>query len=114
MNELLKSGQVVETEISRQSCQVEAFLGGGGQGEVYRARWAGGPFALKWYFAHTATEDQRCALQSLVKEPAPSEAFLWPLDMAFCPRRAWLWIHHAAAGTTIQESFGPDDQSHRP
>lgn len=83
MNELLKPGQVVETEVSRQPCQVEAFLGGGGQGEVYRASWSGGSFALKWYFAHTATEDQRCALQNLVKEPAPSDAFLWPLDMAF-------------------------------
>jgi serine/threonine protein kinase len=82
VNGLLKPGQVVETQISGQPCQVEAFLGGGGQGEVYRARWGGAYFALKWYFAHSATLDQWEALTNLVKEPPPSDAFLWPLDMA--------------------------------
>lgn len=82
VNELLKPGQVVQTKTG-EPCRVEKFLGGGGQGEVYSAKWAGGPFALKWYFAHTATEDQRQALEKLVKEGPPSDAFLWPLDMAF-------------------------------
>ena len=86
MNELLKTGQVVQTEISGQPCMVEKFLGGGGQGEVYQAQWAGGSFALKWYYPQTATTDQREALNNLVKDQqSPSEAFLWPLDMAFAP-----------------------------
>ncbi len=83
MNELLKAGQVVETVISGQPCQVERCLGGGGQGEVYRAIWAGRPFALKWYFPHTATAEQREALEGLLKaHRPPSDSFLWPLDLA--------------------------------
>jgi serine/threonine protein kinase len=85
MNELLKTGQVVQTEISGQPCKVEKFLGGGGQGEVYQAQWAGGSFALKWYYPQTATADQREALNRLVKDKPPSDAFLWPLDMALAP-----------------------------
>lgn len=85
MNELLKLGQVVQSRISGQPCQVEKFLGGGGQGEVYSAKWAGGSYALKWYFPQTATEDQRQSLEELVRETPPSDAFLWPLDMAYSP-----------------------------
>jgi serine/threonine protein kinase len=83
VNELLKPGQVVQTKTTGQPCQVEKFLGGGGQGEVYSARWAGSAFALKWYFANTATDDQRDSLEKLIKESPPSDAFLWPLDIAF-------------------------------
>ena len=85
MNELLKTGQVVQAEISGQPCQVERFVGGGGQGEVYQARWAGGCFALKWYYPQTATDDQREALNNLVADQPPSDSFLWPLDMATAP-----------------------------
>ena len=83
MNELLKPGQVVQTKLSGRACHVETFLGGGGQGEVYRAQWAGGSYALKWYFANTATSDQRETLEKLINEAPPGDAFLWPLDMAF-------------------------------
>lgn len=83
MNELLQPGMSVETLHSRQMCNVEGFLGSGGQGEVYRARWGGGLFALKWYFPHTATPEQRAALEKLVEQhKAPSDKFLWPLDIA--------------------------------
>jgi eukaryotic-like serine/threonine-protein kinase len=83
VNELLKPGQVVQTRISGKSCQVEKFLGGGGQGEVYSAKWGGAAFAIKWYFAYTATDDQHDSLEKLVKESPPSDVFLWPLDIAF-------------------------------
>jgi DNA-binding helix-hairpin-helix protein with protein kinase domain len=82
MSELLQPGQVVETN-SGQPCQVERCLGEGGQGEVYSARWQGGSFALKWYYAHTATDDQREGLENLLRESPPGPAFLWPLDLAF-------------------------------
>lgn len=90
MNELLQTGQTVKTRRSGQPCRVERFLGGGGQGEVYRAEWAGGAFALKWYFPNTATADQRAALEELVNNdparwPVPSDRFLWPLDIAEAP-----------------------------
>lgn len=84
MNGLLKPGQVVQTKTG-QPCQVEKFLGGGGQGEVYSAKWGGVSYALKWYFANTATDEQRESLEKLVKDTdsCPSKDFLWPLDMAF-------------------------------
>src|SRR5262249_27846927 len=42
MNEVLQTGQVVRTVPAGLACRVEAFLGGGNQGEVYRARLEGG------------------------------------------------------------------------
>jgi DNA-binding helix-hairpin-helix protein with protein kinase domain len=54
-------------------------LGGGGQGEVYRAKLEGKPVALKWYFRHTGTRQQRAALEALIQRGAPSSHFLWPL-----------------------------------
>ena len=81
MNQLLSPGQTVQAINSGQPCKVDKFLGGGGQGEVYRAAWAGGSYALKWYFPHTATPEQREALQRLISEHRPpSDQFLWPLD----------------------------------
>jgi eukaryotic-like serine/threonine-protein kinase len=82
MNELLSRGQKVRTETSGMSCEVQQFLGGGGQGEVYRADLGGQPVALKWYFAATATPGQRTALDTLVKKGAPNSRFLWPLELA--------------------------------
>src|SRR5262245_61129226 len=82
MSQLLKKGQVVATEPSGLRCVVEQFLGGGGQGEVYRAALDGRPVALKWYFHHTATTAQRQQLRDLVKRGAPTPRFLWPLELA--------------------------------
>ncbi len=41
MNDLLKAGQIVHTVSSQTPCVVGQFLGGGGQGEVYRADLGG-------------------------------------------------------------------------
>jgi serine/threonine protein kinase len=87
MSELLKSGQVVQSQ-SGQPCRVEKLLGSGGQGEVYKVNWAGGPYALKWYYPETATAEQRAILEKLLgggQYKQPSEAFLWPLDIACNP-----------------------------
>jgi DNA-binding helix-hairpin-helix protein with protein kinase domain len=67
-------------------CTVERFLGGGGQGEVYRAALAGQSVALKWYFPAQATSEQRAAQETLVRKGAPTAQFLWPLDLATAPR----------------------------
>ena len=38
---ILKDGQTVQTVTSKMPCTAEKFLGGGGQGEVYRADLGG-------------------------------------------------------------------------
>jgi DNA-binding helix-hairpin-helix protein with protein kinase domain len=83
---ILHNGQSVHTQLSGAACAVEQYLGGGGQGEVYRASLAGQPVALKWYFPTQATAAQRKALETLVQKGAPTAKFLWPIDIAISPR----------------------------
>jgi serine/threonine protein kinase len=85
MGEIFKAGQVVRLETSKAPCKVDKFLGGGGQGEVYKADVGGKDVALKWYFPVQATPEQRAALETLVDMKAPNERFLWPLEMAAEP-----------------------------
>ena len=86
MSQLLKSGQSVVMDTSRSPCRVDSFLGGGGQGEVYKAVVDGHPVALKWYFPQSATEPQRKALDLLIRRGAPNNQFLWPMELASAPR----------------------------
>jgi eukaryotic-like serine/threonine-protein kinase len=81
MNQILRDGQVVNSESSGLECRVGQFLGGGGQGEVYRAQIGSADVALKWYFPASATSDQRAALETLIKRGAPDDRFLWPMDL---------------------------------
>lgn len=83
MNQILTPGQSVAVGPSGRACRVEQYLGGGGQGEVYRASLGGQPLALKWYFPHSATQEQFDALTILVKKGPPTDGFLWPLDLAW-------------------------------
>jgi DNA-binding helix-hairpin-helix protein with protein kinase domain len=87
MSEMLKSGQTVHTESSGLPCTVEKFLGGGGQGEVYRSNLSGRPVALKWYFPHYLNQDRYLLdrLKTAIKSGAPSDRFLWPMDLASEP-----------------------------
>lgn len=78
MNQILKPGQTVQTEAG-VPCKVGQFLGGGGQGEVYKAQLGSQTVALKWYFPAQATRKQREALDLLVKKGPPDGRFLWPL-----------------------------------
>ncbi len=80
MNQILKIGQIVQTE-SGVPCKVETFLGGGGQGEVYKADLSGKSIALKWYYPAQATPEQYAALARLVKMGPPTNLFLWPLEL---------------------------------
>jgi len=84
MNELLEIGQKMQLK-SGGTLVVQRFLGGGGQGEVYEATIDGRAYALKWYFPHMATAEQRATLEDLVRRGAPTENFLWPLDMVYQP-----------------------------
>jgi len=85
MNQLLKLRQTVQAESLGLPCQVDRFLGGGGQGEVYEALLGGKRVALKWYFPPQATTEQRIALSVLVNKGAPNDRFLWPLDLVSSP-----------------------------
>ncbi|MCP4352324.1 MAG: serine/threonine protein kinase [Desulfobacterales bacterium] len=79
---LLKPDKQVLLESSDMFCKVEHFLGGGGQGEVYKASLDGKQVALKWYFPQQATPGLLKALKNLIKKGAPNNKFLWPLDLA--------------------------------
>ena len=91
MNQLLNPGETVQMLPTELSCEVGAFLGGGGQGEVYRARLvdakgggAGAPVALKWFFPHYLRQDPdlRARLERAIDTGPPSDRFLWPQALA--------------------------------
>jgi eukaryotic-like serine/threonine-protein kinase len=86
MEQILREGQTVRTEPSGAACTAEQLLGAGGQGEVYKARLGGEAVALKWFFPQMATAEQRAAIEMLVRRGAPSEHFLWPLELAADPQ----------------------------
>ncbi|MCH8046144.1 MAG: protein kinase [Planctomycetes bacterium] len=88
MNQLLSSNQTLTTETSRTVCRVAQFLGGGGQGEVYKADLNGAPVALKWYFRRSATMEQRLLLEDLIARGSPDHRFLWPMELVSDPHVA--------------------------
>ncbi len=83
MNQLLRRGQVVRTELSNLNCSVGEFLGAGSQGEVYRATLGTKQVALKWYFPHYLQSDPelRRNLRTAIERGSPSDRFLWPIEL---------------------------------
>lgn len=90
MNQLLTIGQTVCTHSSALPCNVKKFLGGGAQGEVYQVNLNGQTLALKWYFPHYLQQDKglRQRLEKITHSGAPSDRFLWPLDLVTAPDSA--------------------------
>jgi eukaryotic-like serine/threonine-protein kinase len=88
---MLSTGEVVNLQASRMASTVEVLLGSGGQGEVYQvlvqAPGLSERYALKWYYPHTANNDQFTALRELVDRGSPHPRFLWPVDLATTPSR---------------------------
>ncbi|PWT90879.1 MAG: serine/threonine protein kinase [Proteobacteria bacterium] len=82
---MLKPGQKVITKSSGVECTLVEYLGGGGQGDVYRAEMAGRFVAVKWYLSRSATERQRASIELLVRKGPPTDRFLWPLELVSCP-----------------------------
>ncbi len=82
----LSHGQSLVTANGRRGT-VGALLGAGGQGEVYHVMVEGLPLALKWYHTHYIEIDTglRLRLETSVRRGAPTENFLWPIDMVTVP-----------------------------
>jgi len=81
MDEILKPGQVIQCLPSGMPCTIDELLGAGGQGEVYKAQLGGGDVAVKWFFPYMATPEQRASMELLIRKGAPSEHFLYPLEI---------------------------------
>jgi len=78
----LKTGTFLVSE-SSVKYKINTLLGAGGQGEVYDVEANGQHYALKWYFKHMATREQKAILDNLVTKGSPDASFLWPQDLIF-------------------------------
>ncbi len=81
MDEILKPGQIIQCLPSGMPCTIEVLLGAGGQGEVYKAQLGGEDVAVKWFFPAMATAEQRASMELLIRKGAPSEHFLYPMEI---------------------------------
>jgi eukaryotic-like serine/threonine-protein kinase len=91
MEGMLRPGDRLALASSGLQCTVDALLGVGGQGEVYRVKLDGSSrpgHALKWYHAASSTDGQRAILDQLLRMPAPDSRFLWPVDVVTWPGRS--------------------------
>jgi serine/threonine protein kinase len=77
-----RPGQTVWLEIAKERCEIKALIGSGGQGQVYHTVLNGQDCAMKWYFPHSATPEQRASVERLIHKGQPNDRFLWPLDIA--------------------------------
>lgn len=84
MGELKDKSQVTSTSSGTQYI-VKDLLGAGGQGEVYSVTSNGKSWALKWYFPHTGTKEQRTAIEKLIAIGSPTDKFLWPIEIVTAP-----------------------------
>jgi len=82
MNGHLKTGTLLTSE-SKTKYKVVSLIGAGSQGEVYDVTAGDKHYALKWYFSHMATKDQKEILDDLVVKGSPDTSFLWPQDIIF-------------------------------
>lgn len=82
-----KKGQKIRVA-SGGELEVVDKLGEGGQGIVYRVVYNGKELALKWYFGNKFKSGEKDNsekfyqnIQNNIKKGAPTEAFLWPLEL---------------------------------
>lgn len=80
---MFKVGREIDLPTSGRRARIEKFIGEGGQGSVFEVSFGDGsePQALKWYFPATGTEQQREAIESLVRRGPPNPQFLWPNEV---------------------------------
>lgn len=84
---VLRPGQRVVRERDGSSLTVGQYVGGGGQGQVFRTMMDGKPSVLKWYFPEYVRIDLtlRERLQRLIALRPPTDRFLWPLEFVRAP-----------------------------
>lgn len=82
----LSPGQPFVTTGGRQGAIV-SLLGSGGQGEVHEVLIDGAAAALKWYHPACVEADitLRERLTRAIRRGAPTNSFLWPLDLVDAP-----------------------------
>jgi DNA-binding helix-hairpin-helix protein with protein kinase domain len=87
-NALLSPGTQLETMYSRKVVVVGDHLGGGGQGQVFRAQFEGSFCALKWYNPNYLGLDPtlRERLDKSIEAGPPNTQFWWPFELVACPR----------------------------
>lgn len=81
MAEILEVGDKVQTWLGGE-LTVKKYLAEGGQGRVYLVEYRGENKALKWYKNVGLGEEFKNNIRENIKRGAPSDAFLWPLDIA--------------------------------
>jgi hypothetical protein len=109
---LLPPGSRLQTIYSRKPVIVGDLLGGGGQGQVFRAQFEDSFCALKWYNPHYIGLDLtlRERLEKSIEVGPPNNQFWWPFELVADMRvttfgaspgsRRW-WTTCAAAWTPI-------------
>ncbi len=82
MSQLRESIQGAVLEQPQEPINIGKYLGSGAQGEVFEVSIKQSTFALKWYFPKMASKQQRSAIRKLIEMGAPSDKYLWPIEMA--------------------------------
>ena len=78
-----QKGTKIKLELG-STAEIIAFLGSGGQGNVYKVALNGGEYALKWYHSNYIdnmrdSEKFRDNLRDNIENGSPDKKFLWPL-----------------------------------
>lgn len=86
---MIAAGDSVRAKASGRDWTIQRVLGEGSQGVVFEAADSKGDcVAVKWYYPHTATDQQRQAIALLIERGAPHSRFLWPSDLVFASTAA--------------------------
>lgn len=82
---MLKIGQKIRCELSKETLTVMKKLGEGGQGIVYLVQGKSGQKAVKWYNLNQATNEQKANISELIMQGPPGgiagKRFIWPIDI---------------------------------
>lgn len=83
MGEGLAAGAKIQTMLN-QEVVIGQWLGGGGQGDVYKVTYNGQQKALKWYKPNGMGQNKNAFYENIkdnVIRRSPSPEFVWPIDV---------------------------------